>query len=74
MLDQPLRASEALRKANRDGHLAGVLIPAMYGCPDCKTAWVIVSPAQVGSCADCGMALTVLTADQVAAIVGMRAR
>lgn len=74
MLDQLLQASEALQKANRDGHLAGVLIPAMYGCPDCKTTWVIVSPAQLGSCADCGMTMAILSADQVAAVVGMRSR
>ncbi len=68
MLDQLLQASEALRTANRTGRLAGVLIPAMYGCPECRLVWVIVSPAQPGVCADCGMPLTVLTADQVAAL------
>ena len=70
MLDQLLQASQALHAAGRDGHLAGILIPAMYGCPDCKTAWVIASPARLGACADCGMTLTVLTTEQVAALAG----
>ena len=73
-MDQLLRASEALHKANRSGHLGGVLIPAMYGCPDCKTAWVVISPTQLGPCTDCGMTMAILTADQVAAVVGMRSR
>ena len=38
----------------------------MSGCPDCKTAWVIVSPTALGTCAACGMAMVILTADQVA--------
>lgn len=67
MLDQLLQASDALREAQRGGHLAGVLMPAMYGCPDCKTAWVIASPARIGACAECGVVMTVLGADQAAA-------
>jgi hypothetical protein len=46
----------------------------MYGCPDCKLAWVIVSPALPGACADCGMPMAILTADQVAALAGVRPR
>jgi hypothetical protein len=41
------------------------LIPAMYGCPDCRTALIIASPAPSGVCADCGIRLTILTTDQI---------
>ena len=72
MLQQLRQASDGLHRAGRDGHLTGVLIPAMYGCPDCKTAWVIIAPIEPGSCADCGAAMVVLTEDQVAVVMDKR--
>ena len=57
--------SDGLRETGRDGNQGIRLMPAMYGCPDCRTALVIVSPAPLGDCADCGTRLVVLTADQV---------
>jgi hypothetical protein len=57
--------SDGLRKAARGAGRSVRLIPAMYGCPDCRTALVIVSPAPLGDCADCGTRMVVLTADEV---------
>lgn len=56
--------SDGLRESTLGGGPAR-LIPAMYGCPDCRTALVVASPAPLGVCADCGVRLVVLTAEQI---------
>ncbi len=30
------------------------LVPAMFGCRHCGTAWMIASPAPFGTCGTCG--------------------
>jgi len=69
MLQQLERVSAALQEASRTGRLDGCLAPAMAGCPECRTAWVIASPIRLGSCAGCGMVITVLSDAQVAMLL-----
>ena len=57
MFEQAVQASEAMQRAARQGRRA--LIPALFGCPACRTVWMIASPV-LGVCEDCGGQLTVL--------------
>jgi hypothetical protein len=44
--------------------LGGELIPALMGCPHCRTARMIAAP-ELGLCADCGAQMKVLSADEI---------
>jgi hypothetical protein len=57
MFEQAVQASEAMQRAAQQGGRA--LIPALFGCPACRTAQMIAAPA-IGICEDCGAELTVL--------------
>jgi hypothetical protein len=59
-------ASRALYEANRHGRSAIQLIPALSGCPNCRTVRMIASPATLGSCSDCGADLEVLSVPWIA--------
>jgi DNA-directed RNA polymerase subunit RPC12/RpoP len=60
---QAAENSEALARADVALH------PALYGCPDCGTAYMIASPTPAGDCPDCGTLHQVLTAEQARAVV-----
>lgn len=68
MLHHAVLISDALRTASAEGRLRDTLIPAMFGCPECHTAWVIASPDPLGSCRDCGQPLAVLSTAQASAV------
>jgi hypothetical protein len=44
--------------------MGGTLIPALKGCPDCRTVQEITSP-ELGVCPDCGAKMSVLSASQI---------
>jgi hypothetical protein len=44
--------------------MGGTLIPALKGCPDCRTVQMIASP-ELGVCVDCGAAMRVLSASEI---------
>jgi len=54
-------ASQALTDASHRGVGAHPLIPALCGCPYCRTAQMITAP-MLGTCTDCGAPLEVLPA------------
>ena len=56
MFEQAVQVSEAMQRAAQGGR---ALIPALSGCPTCRTARMIASPV-LGVCEDCGGQLTVL--------------
>ena len=62
MFDQAVRAAEAHRASMKEGHTT--LVPALKGCLGCGTIAMIASP-ELGTCADCGAELTVLSAQQI---------
>jgi len=57
MFDQAVQFSEAFRQGA--GQMQGLLIPALKGCPHCRTVRMISTPA-LGTCTDCGTELRVL--------------
>jgi hypothetical protein len=57
MFDQAVQFSEASRQAA--GQMPGLLIPALQGCPYCRTVQMISAPA-LGTCNDCGAEMRVL--------------
>jgi len=57
MFDQAVQFSEAFRQSA--GQMQGSLIPALKGCPHCRTVQMISAPA-LGPCADCGSEMSVL--------------
>jgi len=57
MFEQAVQASEAMQGAAQQGGRA--LVPALFGCPACRTAQMIAAPA-IGTCQDCGAELAVL--------------
>ncbi len=57
MFDQAVQFSEAFRQGA--GQMQGLLIPALKGCPHCRTVQMISAPA-LGTCDDCGDELRVL--------------
>ncbi len=57
MFDQAVQFSEAFRQGA--GQMQGLLIPALKGCPHCRTVQMISAPA-LGMCDDCGAELRVL--------------
>ena len=59
------RASEALRKAAEGGGLEGSLLPAVFGCPYCRTARIVTSPLPFGRCGRCATQMTILDAEQM---------
>lgn len=63
-MTQARRASAALAEATDGGFLAGVLTPAVFGCPYGRTVRIITSPLPFGRCGDCGEPLAVPDAGQ----------
>jgi hypothetical protein len=57
MFDQAVQFSEAFRQGA--GQMRGLLIPALKGCPHCRTTQMISAPV-LGMCDDCGAELRVL--------------
>jgi hypothetical protein len=57
MFDQAVQFSEAFRQGA--GQMRGLLIPALKGCPHCRTVQMISAPV-LGMCDDCGAELKVL--------------
>lgn len=60
-------ASHALAEADR--RPSNTAMPAMCGCPGCRSMRMIASPAPLGTCPDCGAALEVIPMSLVAAAV-----
>jgi hypothetical protein len=54
MFDQAVQFSEAFRQGA--GQMRGLLIPALKGCPHCRTTQMISAPV-LGMCDDCGAEL-----------------
>jgi ssDNA-binding Zn-finger/Zn-ribbon topoisomerase 1 len=44
--------------------LQGRLIPALKGCPNCRTTQMIAAP-ELGLCPDCGAEMKVLNASEI---------
>ena len=44
--------------------LGGELVPALMGCPHCRTVRMIAAP-ELGLCADCGAEMKVLSPDEI---------
>ena len=65
MMVQLARASEALRKADGADTLEGALTPGMFGCPDCRTAWIVASALPLGRCGRCGAQMKFLNARHI---------
>ncbi|MGF1629528.1 MAG: hypothetical protein ACFCUT_08665 [Kiloniellaceae bacterium] len=63
-MTQARRASAALAEAAGGGLLAGVLTPAVFGCPYGHTARIITSPLPFGRCGGCGEPLAILDTGQ----------
>lgn len=61
MFEQAVQFSEAFRQGA--GQMRGSLVPALKGCPHCKTVQMIAAPS-LGTCADCGTDMSVLTSTQ----------
>jgi hypothetical protein len=57
MFESVLRHSEAMSAAGETG--GGTLIPALSGCPSCRTIQMIAAPV-LGVCPECGGPLSVL--------------
>lgn len=62
MFEHVVQVSEASRQGA--GEMRGRLIPALQGCPECRTMRMIAAPA-LGTCVDCGAELKVLRADEI---------
>jgi hypothetical protein len=62
MFEQAVEFSEAFRQGA--GRMQGSLIPALMGCPHCRTMQMIAAPT-LGTCADCGEEMKVLGAAEV---------
>jgi len=58
MFDQIVQVSEAFRESASQMRL----MPALMGCPECRTTHMIAAPA-LGTCVDCGSSLKVLAPD-----------
>lgn len=61
MFEQAVQFSEAFRQGA--SQMRGSLVPALKGCPHCKTVDMIAAPA-LGICADCGTDMRVLEPTQ----------
>jgi hypothetical protein len=57
MFEQAVQFSEAFRQGA--SRMQGSLIPALKGCPHCRSVQMIAAPA-LGTCADCGAEMRVL--------------
>jgi hypothetical protein len=62
MFDQAVQFSEAFRQGA--SQMQGSLIPALKGCPHCRSVHMIAAPA-LGICADCGDEMRVLAPSDV---------
>lgn len=58
MFDHIVQVSEAFREGA--SRMQGSLIPALKGCPECRTVHMIAAPV-LGTCVDCGAELKVLS-------------
>ena len=67
MTNQIEAASRALHEAHRSTRSAVPLIPAMSGCPDCRTMRMITCMAPLESCPDCGADQVVLSLSYITA-------
>jgi hypothetical protein len=56
MFEQSVQFSEVFRQAANQ--MEGSLIPALKGCPHCRSVQMIAAP--LGPCADCGAEMRVL--------------
>ncbi|WP_230532148.1 hypothetical protein [Microvirga roseola] len=60
-MEQIVQASEAFRESAT--RMQSSLRMALKGCPECGTSQIIASP-ELGTCADCGSALQVLSTQE----------